>query len=69
MNLLDFIETIEKCLNIKADKKLKPLQIGDVPDTYANVDELVDEFNYKPNTSIEKGIGNFINWYLDYYKI
>ena len=69
VNLLDFIETIEKCLNIKADKKLKPLQIGDVPDTYANVDELVDEFNYKPNTSIEKGIGNFINWYLDYYKI
>ena len=69
VNLMDFIETIEDCLNIKAIKNLKPLQIGDVPDTYANVDELINEFNYKPNTSIKKGISNFVNWYLDYYKV
>ena len=69
VNLLDFIETIEQRLDIKADKRLKPLQEGDVPDTYANVDELVKEFNYKPDTSIKDGINNFISWYLDYYKI
>ena len=69
VNLLDFIETIEQCLDIKADKNLKPLQEGDVPDTYANVDELVKEFNYKPDTPIKEGVSSFISWYLDYYKI
>jgi UDP-glucuronate 4-epimerase len=46
-----------------------PLQPGDVPDTYANVDALVQDVGYKPETTIDVGIKNFVEWYLDYYKV
>ncbi len=69
VELLRFIEIIEECLGQKAEKNLLPLQPGDVPATYANVDDLMDEVGFKPATKIETGISNFVNWYRDYYKV
>ena len=69
VELLYFIETIEKKLNRKAIKKFMPIQEGDVPESLADVDELMADVGFSPNTSIEKGVSNFIDWYLDYYKI
>lgn len=69
VHLLHFIETLERALGIKAKKNLLPLQDGDVPDTYADVADLVRDFNYKPSTSIEEGINNFVAWYKKYYAI
>ena len=69
VELMYFIEQIEKNLNKKADKNYLPLQAGDVPATYANVDALINYVGYSPSTSIESGIENFIKWYKDYYKI
>ena len=68
VELLRFIEIIEECLGKKADKNMLPLQPGDVPATYANVDDLINDVGFKPATAIEDGISNFINWYRDYYK-
>ncbi len=69
VELMDFIGAIEKALGMTAEKNLLPLQLGDVPDTYADVQALVDDLGYKPATSIEDGIANFIAWYKDYYNI
>jgi len=69
VELMDFIAAIEKCLGIEAQKNMLPLQPGDVPDTYADVEALVEDVDYKPATSIAEGIANFISWYKDYYKI
>lgn len=69
VELMDFIGAIEKALGLQAEKNLLPLQLGDVPDTYADVQALVDDLGYKPATSIEDGIANFIAWYKDYYNI
>lgn len=69
VELLRFIEVIEECLGMKAEKNMLPLQPGDVPATYANVDDLMNDVGFKPATSIEEGIANFIAWYRDYYKI
>ena len=69
VELMYFIELIEKNLNKKADKNYLPLQPGDVPETYANVDALIDYVGYSPSTSIESGIENFIKWYKEYYKV
>ncbi len=69
VELMYFIEQIEKNLNKKADKNYLPLQAGDVPETYANVDALIDYVDYSPSTSIESGIENFVKWYKDYYKV
>jgi UDP-glucuronate 4-epimerase len=63
-----FIETLENALGKKAQKELQPLQPGDVPDTYADVQSLVEEIGYQPNTSMEEGIEKFVAWYRDYYK-
>lgn len=63
-----FIESIEKAIGKKAIKNLLPLQPGDVKETYANVDQLIDEVDFKPNTKIEDGIQSFVDWYKDYYK-
>ena len=68
VKLMDFIVAIENSLNKKFEINFMPLQPGDVPKTYANIDLLVKELNYKPNTTIEKGIDNFVRWYLQYYK-
>ncbi len=69
VNLLTFIETLEKCLGKEAIKNLLPLQPGDVPDTYADVSDLVSDLGYKPGTPLETGIRNFVEWYKDFYKI
>ena len=66
VELLDYIEAVEDALGIKADKVLLPLQPGDVPDTYANVDDLVREYNYKPSMSMKDGVKNFVDWYREY---
>mgnify|MGYP003684770277 FL=1 len=69
VELLDYIGAIEEALGIKAEKELLPLQPGDVPDTYADVDDLVKEFNYKPSMSVNQGVSNFIEWYKKYHKL
>tara|TARA_B110000263_G_scaffold192511_1_gene170510 strand:+ start:1600 stop:2607 length:1008 start_codon:yes stop_codon:yes gene_type:complete len=69
VELLDYIKAIERALKIKANKDLMPLQPGDVIDTYADVNELVENFNYKPSTSINEGVSKFIDWYKNYYKV
>ncbi len=69
VELLHFIEVLETCLGKKAVKNLLPMQPGDVPNTYAEVDALIADVGYKPNTSIEVGIENFVKWYRDYYKV
>lgn len=69
VELLRFIEVIEECLGIEAEKNLLPLQAGDVPATFADVSDLVKDVGFKPSTSIEDGIANFIGWYKDYYKV
>ena len=66
VELLDYIEAVEDALGVKASKELLPLQSGDVPDTYANVDDLVREFNYKPSMDIKQGVKNFVDWYKEY---
>ena len=67
VDLLDYIEAIENELNLKAKNELLPLQPGDVPDTYADVDDLVKEFDYKPQTPLKKGIKDFVDWYKEYF--
>lgn len=66
---MDFIEAIEKELGVVAKKNMLPLQPGDVPATYANVEDLVKDLDYKPNTSIQEGIKNFIQWYKEFFKV
>ncbi|MDH3330386.1 MAG: NAD-dependent epimerase [Desulfobulbaceae bacterium] len=67
--LMRYIEVLEKCLGKKAQKNFLPMQDGDVPATYANVDDLVRDIGFKPNTSIEEGIRRFVEWYRDYYAV
>jgi len=67
--LLDFIGCIEDALGKKAEKNLLPLQDGDVPATYADVDALRDWVGFTPATSVQTGIANFVAWYRDYYKV
>ena len=68
VDLMYFIETLEANLNMKAVKNFLPLQLGDVPETYAYVDALVQNVGYSPSTSIEDGIKKFVDWYMSYYK-
>lgn len=67
VKLMDFIAAIEEKLNKTAIKNMMPIQAGDVPATFADVEDLVKDLNYKPNTSVKQGISNFVDWYLDYY--
>lgn len=69
VHLLTFIETLEKCLGKEAIKNLLPLQPGDVPDTYADVSDLVHDLGYKPATLLEDGVRNFVEWYKNFYGI
>jgi UDP-glucuronate 4-epimerase len=69
VQLMDYINALEKTLGKKAQINFLPLQPGDVPDTYANVDNLQEKFNYRPSTPVIDGISNFVKWYKDYYKI
>lgn len=68
VELKDYIAVLEKALGKKAEVELLPLQAGDVPDTYADVVGLIEQFKYKPATTIEDGIGRFVDWYCDYFK-
>lgn len=68
VKLMDFIAALEKTLKKTAIKKMLPLQAGDVPSTWADVDDLARDLEYKPNTSVEEGVKHFIDWYTDYYK-
>lgn len=67
VKLLDFIEAIENALGKKAIKNYLPLQAGDVPATWADVSDLIENFNYRPNTPIQKGVNEFVSWYKDFY--
>lgn len=63
-----YIEVLEDCLGKKAVKNMLPMQAGDVPDTFADVDDLVRDVGYRPATPVEAGIRRFVDWYLEYYK-
>lgn len=65
--LMDFVDAIEKALGKEAKKEFLPLQAGDVPATYADVNDLIRDTGFKPSTSIEEGIGRFVDWYRNYY--
>jgi len=67
--LMRYIEVLEDCLGKKAEKNYLPMQDGDVPATYANVDDLVREIDFKPATTIEEGVKNFVDWYRGYYNV
>ncbi len=69
VELLRFIEVLEDCLGRKAVKNMLPMQAGDVPETYADIDDLTRDVGFKPSTPIETGLGKFVEWYREYYKI
>jgi UDP-glucuronate 4-epimerase len=68
VELMRYIDCIEQCLGRKAQKNLLPLQPGDVPDTFADIDDLVSDVGYRPATPVEVGVEKFVRWYVDYYK-
>ena len=67
--LLRYIEIIEECVGKKAIKNMLPLQPGDVPATYADVEALIKDVDYKPSTTIEDGVAKFVTWYKEFYKV
>ncbi len=69
VELMRYIEVLEDCLGKKAKKNFLPMQPGDVPETSASVETLVDATGYRPDTSVEVGIRNFVDWYRDFYKV
>jgi UDP-glucuronate 4-epimerase len=69
VHLMDFIETMEAAIGKKAIKNLLPMQPGDVPDTYADVADLITDFDYKPNTPLDVGVNAFVAWYKEMYKV
>jgi UDP-glucuronate 4-epimerase len=68
IDLMYFIGTLEKALGKEAKKKFLPMQLGDVPDTWADTDDLIEQIDYRPNTSIEQGVANFAVWFKGYHK-
>jgi UDP-glucuronate 4-epimerase len=69
IELARYIEIIELCVGKKAQKNLLPLQAGDVPDTYADVDELTADVGYSPSTTVETGVERFVTWYREYFGV
>ena len=69
IELMYYIEVLENCLGKKAEKNMLPLQPGDVPNTYADVTDMVNDVGYKPDTRVEDGITRFVEWYRDYYNV
>jgi len=69
VELMRYIEILEQCLGKTAEKNFLPMQKGDVPATFADVDALIKDVDYKPDTSIEVGIAKFVQWYRDYYQV
>jgi len=68
VNLMDYISALEEVLSTEAKKEFLPIQPGDVPDTYADVTDLVEQFGYKPATPVKEGVANFAKWFVEYYK-
>lgn len=69
VKLMDFITAIENKLGKEIEKNMMPIQPGDVPATYADVSDLVEDLDYKPNTPVQEGINNFIDWYIEFFQI
>ena len=69
VELLRYIEVLEQCLGRKAQMELLPLQPGDVPDTEADVSDLIANVGYRPVVDVEEGVANFVRWYRDYYRV
>jgi len=69
INLMAYIGALENALGKQAKKEYLPIQPGDVPDTWADVDDLVKQFDYKPSTSVDVGVGNFAAWYRNYFNV
>ncbi len=69
VKLMDFISTLEKCLGMEAVKEYYPMQPGDVYQTYADVTDLINDFGFKPDTSIKEGLSRFVEWFKAYYQI
>jgi UDP-glucuronate 4-epimerase len=69
VELMHYIEVLEDCLGMQAEKNMLPLQPGDVPATYADVTDLVRDVGYKPDMSVEQGVASFVAWYRDYYQV
>ncbi len=67
VELMDLIDILEKCLGTKAKKNLLPIQPGDVPETYANVDDLTRDVGFQPSSTIEDGVARFVAWYRQYH--
>jgi UDP-glucuronate 4-epimerase len=67
IQLLRYVEVLEECLGRKAQRIMKPMQPGDVPDTFADVSELIADVGYKPDTPVEVGVRNFVEWFKSYY--
>ncbi|MGB3767527.1 MAG: capsular biosynthesis protein CpsI, partial [Phormidesmis sp.] len=68
VTLMDFITTIEQAMGKTAEKNMMPMQPGDVPATYADVQDLIDDVGFKPDTPLSEGIAKFVAWYKDYYQ-
>ncbi len=66
--LMDYIAVLERCLGRQAKKEYLPMQPGDVYETYADVQELMNDYGFKPSTTIEEGLGRFAKWFLSYYQ-
>ncbi len=69
VQLMEYINALEKAIGKKAKLKFLPLQLGDVPDTFADITNIKEKFNFKPKTSVSYGISNFVKWYKSYYKL
>lgn len=67
VELLKFIGVLEECLGMEAKKDFLPMQAGDVPATYADIDDLTSDFDFRPQTSVREGISRFVQWYREYY--
>ena len=67
VELMDFIAAIERAVGREVDKEFLPMQLGDVPDTYADVSELAEAFGYQPSTPVEEGVKRLVEWYREYY--
>lgn len=68
VELMDYVAALEKALGKKAEMDMLPLQLGDVPDTYADVSGIVERFDYQPNTPVEEGVANFVKWYQKFFQ-
>jgi UDP-glucuronate 4-epimerase len=69
VELMRYIQVIEQCVGREAEKNLLPMQPGDVPDTWADVDDLIADVDYQPTTTVEEGVRRFVEWYVDFYDV